>query len=118
MTVCSFYVPIRLIAEFDPELPEICAFTPVGTAVGMNRASACRLRERPGAKSFATAWDRAIGLGQSRMWKAAMERALTGVTAIRVHRGGSASLTGGPDMRLIHSALADRGSLARQRRQI
>lgn len=47
-----------------------------------------------------------------------MERAINGVTTIRVHKGGSVSLTGGRDMRLINNALADHGNLTRQRRQI
>ncbi|MDT7530499.1 hypothetical protein OVY29_17705 [Sphingopyxis sp. SE2] len=32
-------------------------------AVGMGRRSAYRLRDRPGAESFAQAWDRAISMG-------------------------------------------------------
>lgn len=36
--------------------------TAAAKAVGMSRASAYRLRERPGAKSFAFAWDRVLSL--------------------------------------------------------
>lgn len=104
--------------RFIVALDAMGAVGPAARAVGMSRASAYRLRERPGAESFAAAWDRAIEAGQARMWDAAMERAIDGVTTIRVHKGGSVSLTGGPDMRLIHDALAKRGPLARQRRQI
>lgn len=46
--------------------------------VGMTRRSAYRLRERPGAESFAAAWDRAQGWGQDRTVDVALERALEG----------------------------------------
>lgn len=36
--------------------------TAAAKAVGMSRASAYRLRERPGAESFAFAWDRVLSL--------------------------------------------------------
>lgn len=74
-------------------------------AVGMGRASAYRLRDRAGAESFARAWDHAITLGQARMFDCAMERALNGVTTVRVLRGGAVRVTGGPDMKMLHSAL-------------
>lgn len=76
-------------------------------AVGMGRISAYRLREREGADSFAVAWDRAIGEGKSRQYGYAMERAINGVTTVRVLRGGSVSVSGGPDMGLIRAALRD-----------
>lgn len=82
----------------------------VGTAaraVGMGRVSAYRLREREGADSFATAWDNAIRLGRTRQYCTAMETALNGVTTIRVLRGGSVSVTGGPDMDVIRSVLRE-----------
>ena len=79
-------------------------------AVGMGRVSAYRLRERAlaaggSAKSFAVAWDRAIGEGKSRQYGYAMERAINGVTTVRVLRGGSVAVTGGPDMGLVRSAM-------------
>jgi hypothetical protein len=76
-------------------------------AVGMGRVSAYRLRERDGAESFACAWDRAIGLGRSQQYDAAMEVALNGVTTVRVLRGGSVSVTGGPDVSIIRAALRE-----------
>ena len=82
----------------------------VGTAaraVGMGRVSAYRLREREGADSFAAAWDTAIGLGRTRQYSVAMEAAITGVTTVRVLRGGSVSVTGGPDMSVIRSVLRE-----------
>jgi hypothetical protein len=76
-------------------------------AVGMGRVSAYRLRERAGAESFAAAWDHAVHSGRSRQYDVAMERALNGVTTVRVLRGGSVSVSAGPDMDLIHAALRD-----------
>ena len=40
--------------------------TPAARGVGMTKASAYRLRERPGSESFAESWDRALGWGQDR----------------------------------------------------
>ena len=76
-------------------------------AVGMGRVSAYRLRERDGADSFAAAWDRAAAAGRLRQYDVAMDRAMNGVTTVRVLRGGSISVEMGPDMRLINAALRD-----------
>ncbi len=76
-------------------------------AVGMGRVSAYRLLEREGAESFAAAWDRAISLGRTQQYGVAMEAALHGVTTIRVMRGGSISVTGGPDMSVVRSVLRE-----------
>jgi hypothetical protein len=74
-------------------------------AVGMSRQSAYNLRERPGAESFARSWDLALEHGQRRQFDTAMERAINGVTTIRVLRGGAVTVNGGPDMRILRSAL-------------
>lgn len=74
-------------------------------AVGMSRQSAYDLRERPGAESFAKSWDMALEFGRRRQFDTAMERAINGVTTIRVMRGGSVTVNGGPDMRILRSAL-------------
>ncbi len=76
-------------------------------AVGMGRVSAYRLRERAGAESFAAAWDEAISLGRTRQYSVAMEAALNGVTTVSIRRGGSVSVTGGPDMSVIRSVLRE-----------
>jgi hypothetical protein len=80
--------------------------------VGMGRVSAYRLRERAlavggGAESFAEAWDHAIGLGRTRQYSVAMDAVINGVTTVRVLRGGSVSVTGGPDMNVIRSVLRE-----------
>jgi hypothetical protein len=46
--------------------------------VGMTRKSAYRLRDRPGAESFADSWDRAAGWGQDRTLDVALEKSLLG----------------------------------------
>jgi hypothetical protein len=74
-------------------------------AVGMSRTAAYNLRDRPGAESFACSWDMALDMGQQRQFDHAMERAINGVTTIRVMRGGSVTVGGGPDMRILRSAL-------------
>lgn len=80
---------------------------PAAKAIGMNRASAYRLRERAGAESFAIAWDKAIDIGRQRMFDYALDRAMNGVTTVRVLRGGSISVSCGPDMKLVQSSLRD-----------
>ena len=76
-------------------------------AVGMGRRSAYRLRDRPGAEGFAAAWDQAISMGRMRQFDYAMDRALNGITTVRVLRGGAIDVTGGPDMDIVHSALRE-----------
>jgi hypothetical protein len=79
-------------------------------AVGMSRQSAYNLREREGAESFAKSWDAAIDMGRARQFDLAMERAIHGVTTVRVLRGGSVTVNGGPDMRILQSALRSEDS--------
>jgi hypothetical protein len=76
-------------------------------AVGMGRRSAYRLRERPGAEGFAAAWDRALSMGRMRQFDYAMDRALNGVTTVRILRGGAIDVTGGPDMDIVRAALRE-----------
>jgi hypothetical protein len=77
-------------------------------AVGMGRVSAYQLRKRKGAESFAAAWDWALRQGRTQMLTVALERALNGVTTIRLLRGGAVDIENGPDMRLVQSALRER----------
>lgn len=68
--------------------------------VGMSRKAAYTLRARPGAQSFAEAWDRALGEGQARAFDWLMERAMNGVTTIVLRTGGAVEVGHGPDRRL------------------
>ena len=36
-----------------------------------------------------------------------MDRALNGITTVRILRGGAVDVTGGPDMALVHAALRE-----------
>jgi hypothetical protein len=94
-------------ARFIRALEAMGSVGPAAKAVGMGRASAYPLRERPGAGSFAAAWDRAISTGRMRQYDVAMERALKGVTTVRVLRSGAIDVSGGPDMALVYAALRD-----------
>lgn len=76
-------------------------------AVGMGRRSAYRLRERPGADSFAAAWDRALSMGRTHQFSVAMDRALNGITTVRILRGGAIDVSGGPDMDIVRSVLRE-----------
>lgn len=80
---------------------------PAAQAAGMGRASAYRLRERPDAASFAAAWDRAVSSERLRHHDYAIDRALNGVTIVRVLRGGAIDVSGGPDRMLVHAARRD-----------
>ena len=44
-------------------------------------------------------------MGRARRFDLAMERAVGGVTTITVRRGGAVTVNGGPDMRILQSAL-------------
>lgn len=56
-------------------------------AVGLSSASVYALRKRPGAESFAAAWDRALGEGRDRAFDVAMDRAINGYWTPRYYRG-------------------------------
>ena len=75
-------------------------------AVGMGRASAHRLREREGADGFAEAWDIAIAMGADTQFHVALDRAIHGVTTIRVLRGGSVDVTNASDLKLLNAAFS------------
>ena len=76
------------------------AVGPAAPAVGIGRASVYRLREREGADGFAEAWDIAIAMGADTQFHGALDRAIHGVTTIRVLRGGSVDVTNAPDRKL------------------
>lgn len=94
-------------ANFIRALSAMGSVGKAARAVGMGRASAYRLRERPEAASFAAAWDRAIATGRTHQFSIAMDRALNGVTIVRVLKGGAIDVSGGPDMAVVHAALRE-----------
>ena len=74
-------------------------------AVGMSRISAYNLKKRSDAESFAREWDRAVGFGRSMMFDYAMERAINGVTTIRMRLGGAFEFEYGRDTKQIMKVL-------------
>ena len=66
-------------------------------AVGMSRISAYNLKKRADAGSFADEWDRALGFGRDMMFDYALERAIYGVTTIKMRLGGVFEFQTGPD---------------------
>jgi hypothetical protein len=83
--------------------------------VGMARKSAYRLRERPGAESFAAAWDRAQGWGQDRTVDVGLERSLCGERVPIVRNGRVVGQVHRHDNRLAMAVLnaLDRRAAAR-----
>ncbi len=84
-------------------------------AVGMTRVSAYNLRKRPGAESFAAAWDRAISAGRAQMLDHMMERAVNGVTTIRLRLGGMVDIENRPDRGLMANILRKAPQKSRQK---
>jgi hypothetical protein len=74
-------------------------------AVGMSRISAYKLKDREGAESFAAEWDRAVGFGRAMQFDYAMERAINGVTTVRMRLGGAFEFETGRDTKQIMKVL-------------
>lgn len=103
-------------ARHDGWTPErqrmfIAALSATGTvnsaarSVGMTRMAAYNLRKRAGAESFGQAWDLAIHTGRARVFDYAMDRALNGVTTLRLRLGGVIDIGHGPDGKMITAML-------------
>jgi hypothetical protein len=95
----------------ERQLMFIAALAATGTvdsaarSVGMTRMAAYNLRKRDGATSFSAAWDIAIGTGRARVFDYAMDRALNGVTTLRLRLGGVIDISHGPDKQMITTML-------------
>jgi hypothetical protein len=63
---------------FIEQLARIGLVSAAARAVGMSAKSAYALRKRPGAESFAAAWDTAVGIGRFAAEMTAIDRALSG----------------------------------------
>ena len=74
-------------------------------AVGMSRISAYKLKKRSDAESFAAEWDRAVGYGRDMLFDYAMERAINGVTTVRMRLGGAFEFEQGRDSKQIMKVL-------------
>jgi hypothetical protein len=72
---------------------------------GISRKSAYQLRNREGAQHFVWAWDVAIQSGRARVFDHLMDRALNGVTTIRMRMGGAVDISHGMDGKLVAAQL-------------
>jgi hypothetical protein len=79
--------------------------TRAARGVGMTKASAYRLRERPGAESFAESWDRALGWGQDRTIDVGLEIALCGEQVPVMRDGRCVGIVHRPNNRLTLAVL-------------
>lgn len=73
--------------------------------IKISRKSAYALRDRPEAKSFAWAWDVAIASGRARLFDYLFDRAVNGVTTVRVRPGGALDVSQSLDGKLVTAAL-------------
>jgi hypothetical protein len=80
------WTPPRQIA-FIAALAEIGMVSAAAKAIGMSRKSAYTLRKRPGAESFAAAWDAALEQGRANALSTAIARVMTGVATPVFYRG-------------------------------
>jgi hypothetical protein len=74
-------------------------------AVGMTGATAYRLRRRPGAESFAAAWDRLLREARGRALDLAMEQAMTESFVPRSYRGQFTGMVTADNQRMILAVL-------------
>ena len=72
---------------FIAALKRIGSVTTAARHVGKTRRSAYKLRERPGAESFAAAWDAAADHGRINLHDHVIDRALNGGWTPRFYRG-------------------------------
>ncbi|MDT8757917.1 hypothetical protein MZO42_04340 [Sphingomonas psychrotolerans] len=91
--------------DFIMALSEMGTVLRAARAVGMTKQSAYKLRERPGAESFAAAWDCALQMGYDRMFGLAMDRALNGIVTPRFYKGQQIGTRHRFDYRLALSAI-------------
>lgn len=80
------WTPARQLA-FVLRLALVGGVSSAASAVGMSRESAYRLRDHPGAGSFAKAWDKALGWGRGRATDIGTERAIYGEKRGVYYRG-------------------------------
>lgn len=98
------WTPARQLA-FILRLALLGGVAAAAKAVGMSRESAYRLRDHPGAASFASAWDKAQGWGRGRAADLGTERAIYGVKRDVFYRGRKVGEQVRHDNRLLIAAL-------------
>lgn len=73
--------------RFITALATLGSVNAAARTVGSSRTGAYRLRTRPGAESFAAAWDAALADTRARLFDLLFERAVHGVHVPRRYRG-------------------------------
>ena len=112
------FTPVPVLARHDGWTPLrqrdfILALSVMGSvlhaarAVGKTKQSAYTLRKRPGAASFARAWDAALQMGYDQALGEAIERATHGVIAPRFYKGKQVGTRLRYDFRLALAALSE-----------
>jgi hypothetical protein len=101
---CDGWTPKRQ-EQFVKALSVMGSISAAARAVSKSSRSAYTLRARPGAQSFARAWDTAQEMGQDMIFSYQMDRAMNGVTTIRIQRSGSVSISGGVDQKLVNASM-------------
>jgi hypothetical protein len=91
--------------RFIEQLAMIGLVSAAAGACGMSGTSAYHLRARPGAESFAAAWDAALGIGRARADDTAIERAIHGAERPVFHRGRQVGTRTTYNDRLLIAAL-------------
>jgi|TARA_R110000822_G_scaffold21675_3_gene68313 hypothetical protein len=92
--------------DFIYHLGRIGLVAPAARAVGMSRQTAYLLRQKPGAESFAAAWDRALEMGLDNAEDHAITRALEGYEVPYFYGGRQRGTIRRYDHRLLLAALA------------
>ncbi len=90
---------------FIAHLAEVGVVAEAARAVGISARSAYRLRNRPDAASFRTAWDAALDMGQQRALDIAMTRAMHGYREPVFYRGIEVGFRQRHDNRLLLACL-------------
>ena len=116
-TIAPTFTPVPMARNrhdgWTPERQQqfIMALAVVGSVdaaakmIQISRKSAYNLRNRPEAKSFARAWDVAIATGRAHIFDYMMDRAMNGVTTIRLKIGGAVEIGHGLDRNLVAAQL-------------
>lgn len=91
---------------FIDHLARIGLVAPAARAVGMSRQTAYALRQKPGAESFAAAWDLALEMGLGNAEDHAITRALDGYDVPYFYGGRQCGTIRRYDHRLLLAVLA------------
>jgi hypothetical protein len=107
-------------AHFLAQLAITRSVSAAARAVGMARETAYRLRARPGAESFAAAWDCVLGrAGPKRKvtFEERRVRAMVGLIQPRIYRGKCTAIVRKADNSALLAYLADLDRFARDRKE-